>query len=179
MRRVGHLDGLDMGARQIAHVDPEEGSRVGELVFAASLQEIADALVGGVERVQRVEIVHDGAQDQRWVDGGHGEIGPFPLDEVPRGFFGKGLGGAVAVGWVLGGVFEGDGVPVCFGVGVLGPVSLEGVDDGGEGGRYHDPFYGGAVFFDGVQDGGCALDGGVQEVFFSVGHVEVELGCWC
>jgi hypothetical protein len=97
------------------------------------------------------------------------------LDEFPSGLFGKGFGGAVAEGRVFVGLGEGDGVPVCFAVGVGGVVAFGGVQDGGEGTGYDDVFYGWGVRFDGAEDAGGADDGGVEEVFFGVGYVEVEL----
>lgn len=68
--RGGDLDGLDVGEGQVAHVDPEVGTRVGDLLLAFALQEVARALVGGVHGVEGVEVVDDGPEDEGWVDGG-------------------------------------------------------------------------------------------------------------
>jgi hypothetical protein len=57
----------------------------------------------------------------------------------------------------------GDGVPVFFAVGVLWPVALEGVDDGGEGRSDYYALDGGGGFLDGFQDACCANDGWVEE----------------
>ena len=44
----GHLDSLDVGEGEITNVDPDEGSRVGDLLFGFALEDVACALVGGV-----------------------------------------------------------------------------------------------------------------------------------
>jgi hypothetical protein len=47
----------------VADVDPEVGSRLGDLLLALALDQVTDSLVGGVERIERVEVVDDWAQD--------------------------------------------------------------------------------------------------------------------
>jgi hypothetical protein len=73
--------------------------------------------------------VHDRPQHKRRAHGGEREVGLLLLDKVPGGALGKGLAGAVAVGRVLDCLLGRERVPVCFAVGVVGPVALEGVDD--------------------------------------------------
>ena len=64
------LDGLDVREGDVSHVNPEVDSRVGDLLLALALQEVPGALVGGVQGIKRIEIVHDGADDEWGVDGG-------------------------------------------------------------------------------------------------------------
>ena len=66
----GCLDSLDVGEGEVAHVNPEVRARVGDLVFGLALEDIARALVGGVQGVEGVEVVHDRPDDEGWVDAG-------------------------------------------------------------------------------------------------------------
>jgi hypothetical protein len=61
-------------------------------------------------------------------------------------------------------LFGVDGVPVFFAVGVLWPVALERVDDGGEGRGDDYALDGGGGLFDGFQDACGADDGWVEEL---------------
>jgi hypothetical protein len=115
--------------------------------------------------------VHDGTQDEGRTHGGDGEVRLLLLDKVPGGALGEGLAGAVAVGWVLDRLLRGERVPVAFGVGVVWPVSLERVDDAGEGGGDDDALDRGSGFFDGSQDAGCADYGWVEEFLLLVSDV--------
>ncbi len=103
-----------MRQREIPHIDPEVDARVGDLLLALPLDEVAHALVARVEGGDVVEGVDDGAEDERGTHGREGEGGFLGGEEVPGGFFGEGLGGAVAARWVLEGFLEGGGVPVGF-----------------------------------------------------------------
>lgn len=123
------LNSRHMALGEVAHVDPDENSRLGDLVLGLALDQIAHTLVGGVESVQAVEVVHDGAQDERWAHGGDAEVGLLLLDEVPGGALGECLAGAVAIGRVLDCLLRCDGVPVFLAVHVAGPGALEGVED--------------------------------------------------
>lgn len=114
------------------------------------------------------------ADDEGWADGGDGEVGFVLRHEVPGGALGEGFARTVGGGGVGFGFFEGDGVPVGFGVGSVGGGGD--VEDGGEGGGDYDAFDGGGGAMDGFEDGGGADDGGIEEVFLRVGHVEVEGG---
>lgn len=105
--------------------------------------------------------MHNGTEYQGRVHRAKSEIGVLLFDELPRGFFGKGFGGAVTVGWVFDSFGERDGVPVFFGICVVGPGSLRGIDNRGEGRGHHDAGYRGGELFDGVKDGGCTDYGGV------------------
>lgn len=58
---------------------------------------------------------------------------------------------------------------------MIGPVSLRGIENSGEGRGYHDAAYRGGKIFDGVKNRGCTDDGGIEKIFLGVGHVEVEL----
>jgi len=60
---LGELDGLHVRKSHVADVDPEVGSRLGDLLLALALDQVTDSLVGGVERIERVEVVDDWAQD--------------------------------------------------------------------------------------------------------------------
>lgn len=68
-RGLGDLDGPYVSEGDVAHLDPEVGPGVGDLVLAFALDEVAGSLVGGVEAVEGVEVVHDGTDDQRGVYG--------------------------------------------------------------------------------------------------------------
>lgn len=80
----------------VADVNPQEDARRGQaVVLELALDHVPDALVRGVERVERVEVVHDRTEDQGRIDGGDLEVGLFRLDEVPRCLFGFGLASSV------------------------------------------------------------------------------------
>lgn len=74
------------------------------------------------------------AKDEGRVHGGNGEVGLLLLEEVPRGLLGECLAGTVSVGRVLNSLLLCDRVPVGLSVGMVGPISLAGVDDGGKAG---------------------------------------------
>jgi hypothetical protein len=167
-RSLALFDGRDVAGREVAYVDPEVGAGGGDFVFGFAEHDVADALVGGVEAVERVQVVHDGTQDEGGTHGGDGEVGLLLLDEFPSGALGEGLAGAVAVGRVLDGLLGGERVPVAFGVGVVGPVPFERVDDAGEGGGDYDALDRGGGFCDGFEDAGCADYGWVEEFLFAL-----------
>jgi hypothetical protein len=165
------LDSRNMAGREVAHVDPEVSACRRDFVLRLSEHDVPDALVGSVEAVERVEVVDDRTQDEGRAHGGDGEVGLLLLDKVPGGALGEGLAGAVAVGRVLDGLLGGERVPVAFGVGVVGPVALERVDDAGEGGGDYDALDRGGGIFDGSQDAGCADYGWVEEFLLLVSDV--------
>lgn len=66
-RGLGDLNGPDVRKCQVAHIDPDVRPGFRDLLLAFALQEVAGSFVGGVEAVEGVEVVHDGAHDQRWV----------------------------------------------------------------------------------------------------------------
>lgn len=106
---------------QISHVNPQIRSRVGDLILVLSLDEIPDPLIGGIQRVEGVEVVDHGTEDHGWTHGREREIGLLFRDEIPCGALSEGLGGAVAEERVLDCLAFGDGVPVLFGVGLHYP----------------------------------------------------------
>lgn len=83
-------------------------------------------------------MVNDGSEYHWWIHGYEIERWFLLFDKVPGGFFGEGFGCSVAVGWIGGGFFGGDAVPVFFGIGVAWPhaAGFFYVYDGGEGGGY-------------------------------------------
>ena len=158
---IAQLGSPYVSERQIAHIDPEEGHCGWDLVFRFAGQDVRNAQVGCVEVVQRLQIGQDGSQHERRIHRREREARFFLLHEVPRRLFGQGLGPPVAVGPVRERLLLGDGVPVCFGIGVAGPVALERVDDGGEGGGDDHAFDGRRTLLDGLEDAGRSDDGRV------------------
>lgn len=51
------LDGLDVTECEVAHVDPQEGASLGNLLLGLALVDVSDTLVAGVQRVERVQVV--------------------------------------------------------------------------------------------------------------------------
>ena len=165
-----------MTKRQIPHINPNKSARRRQLLLRLAGNNIPNALIRRIQRIERVQIMHNRPQHERRTHSRELKVGLLLLEEVPRGLFGKSLAGSVGVGRVLEGLGLGDGVPVRFGVGVAGPGALEGVDDGGEGGGDDDALDGGRGGFDGFEDPCRADHGGVEEVAFGVRDVEVEGG---
>ena len=64
VRRIGLLGGEHVCESQVAHVDPEEDAAGRERVLLLALDDVADALVGGVEGFEGGEVVDDGAEDE-------------------------------------------------------------------------------------------------------------------
>ena len=76
-----------------------------------------------------------GAVDHGRADCGDGEMGLVFVDVGEGGFFGVGFAGEVGeAGVCFFGLFQRQGVPVAFGVGVAWPVGFCGVEDCGYGG---------------------------------------------
>lgn len=173
-RCVVQLGSPYVSERQVAHIDPEEGYCGGDLIFRFPSQDVRNAQIGSVEVVQRLQIGQDGSQHERRIHGREREARLFLLHEVPRRFLGQGLGPPVAVGPVGERLLLGDGVPVCFGIGVAGPVSLEWVDDGGEGGCDDHAFDGRRTLLNRFEDPGRSDDGRVQHFGLRVLEVVVE-----
>lgn len=83
-------NGPHMRQRHVADVDPREHGRGGlEAVAHPAEDEVADALVGGVDGVQRRELPLDGAEGVCVADGGEVEIGLLVGDECPGGLLGE------------------------------------------------------------------------------------------
>lgn len=83
-------NGPHMCQRHVANVDPRKDRRGGlEAVAHPAEDEVADALVGGVDGVQRRELPLDGAEGVCVADGGEVEIGLLVGDECPGGLFGE------------------------------------------------------------------------------------------
>ena len=162
--------------RQVTHIDPEEGHRGWDLIFRFPGQDVRNAQVGSVEVVQRLQIRKDRPQHERWVHRREREARLFLFHEVPRRLLSQGLGPPVAVSPVGERLLLGDGVPVCFGIGVAGPVSLERVDDRGERGGDDHPFDGRCTLLDGFEDANCSDDGRVQHLGLRVLEIVVEGG---
>lgn len=55
------LSGFDVSEGEVADVDPDEGAGFGDGYFGFSGHDVSDALVGGVEGVEGLEVVDDGA----------------------------------------------------------------------------------------------------------------------
>lgn len=68
---------------KVSNIDPNVGSGVGDLVLAFALNEITYALVGGIDRLERIEMVDYGPKDHRGVDGRDGEVWLLVLLEFP------------------------------------------------------------------------------------------------
>lgn len=176
IRCLIQLDSPYMSERQVAHIDPEEGHCGWDLVFRFAGQDVRNAQVGCVEVVQPLQIREDGPQHERRIHRREREVRLFLLHEVPRRLLSQGLGPPVAVGPVRERLLLGDGVPVCFGVGVAGPVSLERIDNGGEGGCDDHPFDSRRTLPDGFEDAGRSDDGRVQHLGLRILEVVVEGG---
>lgn len=164
-----------MRGGDVAHVDPEHhGARLGNIGPPVAPQQRDDALVGRVDAVGRREVVHDGAKDERRVDGREVERGPLRGHKVPRGALGERLGHAVAGHLVGGGVLGRVGVPRRLGVDDVVVEGLAGVEDGGKRRRDDDAAHVRRVPLDAAQDAGGAVDGRVDELGPGVGEVVVE-----
>lgn len=171
------LDGVNVGEREVAHINPQEGAGLWDLILGLALHDVANTLVRGVERVKRVEVVDNRAEDERRAHGREREVWLLLLDEVPGGALGKGLAGAVAVGWVLWCLLFGDRVPVSLGVGVAGTRSLATIDNRGERRCDDDMLNARCGFLDALQDSGGANDGWVEKLLLHIGDIEVEGRC--
>ncbi len=57
------LGGFDVREGEVAHLDPDEGAGFGDGVFGFAGHDVADALVGGVEGGEGLEVVDYGAED--------------------------------------------------------------------------------------------------------------------
>jgi len=77
------LHSLDMGKCQISDVCPDESPCGSDFLFRFAGHDITDPLVGGVQRVQTVEVVDYWTKDKGRVHGNNVKIGLFLLDEIP------------------------------------------------------------------------------------------------
>lgn len=157
------LNGLDVTECEVANVNPQESASLGDLILGLALVDVSDALVAGVQRLERVQVVDDGTEDKRRVDGRDGEVGLLLLDEVPRGLLGECLAGTVPSRRALKGFFMGDRVPVGLGVGVARPITLARVDDGGKAGSDDNTLDRWCILLDRLQDTGGSDNSRVKE----------------
>lgn len=109
---------------KVADVDKGKGTGSGDFRFVFALDKISNSLVGGIQGIEGVEVVDDGAEDERGVDGAKCKVWFFRLDKVPSGFFGKRFAGSITFALCTFCLFESDWVPVLLGIGVLRPVSF-------------------------------------------------------
>lgn len=174
---LGHLDSLDVCQGKVADVDPQEDASLGDLILKLAKHGITDALVGSVEGVQRVQIVHDGTEDQRRIHSSDCEVWLLLLHKLPSSTLSKRLAGSVTIGGVLESLLVCQGRPISLGVGVLGPKPLTSVDHGSEGGCYNHTLNGGRAGLDGLENTGCTNDCGIQELLLDIGDVEMEGAC--
>lgn len=84
---ISHLDGLDVGQGHIPHINIQVAVETGLLVFEVTLHIVLGPLVGGVDCVQGVEVVHDRTEDERGAYRGDIKVGLFFLDKIPCSFF--------------------------------------------------------------------------------------------
>ena len=126
------LKGTDMAQGNIAHINKNKCARGWYLALRLALDEVPYPLVRGVESVQAVQVVNDWAKHQWWVHRGNGKVWLFILDKVPRGLLCKGLGCAVAVGWIFECLFVCDWVPIGLAVFMFWPEPLGRIYDGGK-----------------------------------------------
>lgn len=172
---LGLLHGLYVGEGDIAHVDPEMHATGRDLVAHLALHHIHETRVGRVDGLQRVEVVDDGAEDERRADGGEIEVGLLVLDKVPAGPLGQCLGHAVRRRLTfLESVLVSARVPVGFAEHLLGILQARIREDGGEGAGDDHALDTGGILFDGFEDRGCAKDGRVKQLRLGIGPVEVE-----
>ena len=159
-----NLNGLDVTQCKVTDVDPQEGASLRDLILGLALVDVSDALVAGVQRVERVQVVDDRTKDKRRVDSRDGEVGLLLLDKVPRGLLGECLASTVSCRRVLESLFMGDGVPVGLGVGVIGPGSLAGVDDGSKAGGNDNTLDRRCTLLDRLQDTSGSDDSGIEKL---------------
>lgn len=149
-------------------------------MFPFSLDEIDEALVGGVDGGEGAEVVHDGAEDEGRADGDEVEGGGFGLDEFPCGSlrerFRHAVGGAFVGAQA---VLVGERVPVVFGEDLVGVLEPFGGYDGDEGAGDDYALHAWGEIFDRFQDRCRSCDGRVQELGLGVGPVEMERGGGC
>lgn len=171
--QVRLLKSIDVGLGDVAHIYPRKSTRVGQDIavrLPLALHKGHDALVGRVDAIQAGEVVHDGAENQRWVHSDQIKLGlAAALDKVPGGLFGERLGRAVGHGRVLVDVGDGDGVPAFLGEGGVRVGEFADIQDGGEGGSHNYALDGGGGFGDGFEDAYGAVDGGVDQVLLGIG----------
>lgn len=87
---LGPHNGPHVRQRHVPDIDPSEHRRGGlEPITHPAEDEVADALVGGVDGVQRRELPLDGAEGVCVADGGEVEVGLLVCDERPGGLFGE------------------------------------------------------------------------------------------
>jgi hypothetical protein len=88
---IGKLYRSDMAKGQVAYVHPKKEGRpgVGYRGLVVASDEVANTLVGRVERVEVVKVVPDRPEHKGWAYGGEIECGVFLLDKVPSGTFGE------------------------------------------------------------------------------------------
>lgn len=77
------FDGLDVAESEVADINPQEGTGLRDLLLGLALVDVSDALVAGVQRVERVQVVDDRTEDKRRVHGRDGEVRLLLLKEVP------------------------------------------------------------------------------------------------
>lgn len=179
-----------MSQSNVANIHPKRSVCGRLLVLQATLDKVPEPLVGCVDRVEGVQVVHDGSEDKGRVDRSDVEVGLLVFNEVPCSLLRKCLGpqlvlvqyntGAltylatpVHLGMVQG-LFPSDRVPVLF---TIDRRMLLGVDNGGERRSDDDPLHSRGVGLDRLQDSSRSLDGGVQEVLNGVLDIEVERRC--
>jgi hypothetical protein len=148
---------------KVADIDPQESTSLGNLFLGLALVDVSDALVAGVQGVERVQVVNDGTEHKRGVDGRDGEIRLLLLDKVPRGLLGECLASTVTCSRVLKSLFLSDGVPVGLGVLVARPVALAGVDDRGKTGCDDDTLDRWCTLLDRVQNTGGSDNSRVEK----------------
>ena len=176
--RLGALHGVGVGERDVAHVDPDEDARGGDLGAPLALQQVDEALVARVDGGERGDVVPDGAEDHGRADGGEVEAGLLGGDEVPGGLLGVLLRGAVRARLVAReALLVRQRVPVGLAEGLGRVRQLRHAEDGGEGARDDDAAHRGRVLLHGAQDRERALDGWVEQLRLGVRPAVVEWRC--
>lgn len=86
----GPRHGPHVRQRHVPDVDPREDGRGGlEAAAHAAEDEVADALVGGIDYVQAGQLPLDGAEGVCVAYGGEVEVGVLVCDECPGGLLGQ------------------------------------------------------------------------------------------
>ena len=86
-----HFDGFNVSQGNVADIDVEEGARRRQLVLGVALDEVLEPLVGCVDSVEGVQVMHDRTEDKGRVNCGDVEVGIFVFNKVPCGPFREGL----------------------------------------------------------------------------------------
>lgn len=89
--RFGNFNGSDVRQCDVSNIDVEKCTGGRNLLLHLTLDEVAHPLIRGIDGLQGIQIVDDGAKNQGRVDGSDVEIGLLLLNEIPGSLLGESL----------------------------------------------------------------------------------------